>query len=171
MKKRKKLKGINKINNYLNSWLKNHKFGSCKTTLGLDFAYDFEDDQIIYGLLIGTSSLDSYFKFVKTLGLKYICDPFTVAFFHELGHRQTFHKLSEDEINLSDEISEYYNNLDEKIPLTESDYFAYYTSPMEFEATKWAIKYINKHPKRIFKFQNNICRLLQDFYKKNNIID
>lgn len=131
----------------------------------LDFAFypDAGEDEpdITYSLLVTEKTDKTFKKFVK---IAFNCDfdnIFVLSLLHEVGHAMT------DEDWTARQQDDFANRKNGLSPDNEIDLYTYYYIPDEYNATKWAIEYIQEHPQEIEKFWNRVQTQIENFYKEN----
>lgn len=158
-----RIKGIKKLNAHMNKFLS--PFG-LKCTFGGDFAYWTESDLIQYTIFLHQDS-DIYFSdFIKKEFNFSVSDIFLVSLLHEVGHYYTIDDFEEDEL-LNDELIKDELSNDQQITEEERN-FKYFSLPVEYAATEWAINFLKDNPS-IYHQWGIMLEHFRHFYKKNNI--
>ena len=76
--------------------------------------------------------------------------------------------MTEEEISESDEMKD----LMDTDPGSFADiYDAYYHLPVEYEATRWAVEYINKYPERVEELVRTVGKAVRRFYKIHKVVN
>lgn len=128
-----------------------------------DFFYYYDSDRIGYSLLVSDRTQRLFPKYCEhNLGLQYKTPIFILCFLHELGHYFTTDFFSGEEI---DE----YNEIKADLGDTDSDFIAYFNIWDEYEASKWAVDYINTYPDKIKQLDLDLKKALDKFYEINGI--
>ena len=160
------LKGVDRINKFLNNWLQDNGF-ECTVQLDTDFHYDIINDVIHYSLVVPMSHDELFLSVCQECRPEIgDCDNFIVSFFHELGHFNTYHLFDDKEIDLYDSICE---SIYREEALTDEEYDTYYHCDVELEATQWGCDYIVEHSDEIEEWWKTLKQLILDFYEINNI--
>lgn len=154
------LKGLDKINNILNDFLTPFE---CKAEVGPDFAYWYATNTITYSF-VTSERMEKLFKaFAKSIGLKVDVDIFLLSLMHEVGHVETWDELSKEECVYSQDVKEILTDSDEDCEI-------YFNLPDEYEATAFAVDYINEHENELKNWWNNKLQpAIMDFYGLNKI--
>ena len=159
------LKNVDKINNYLNKWLRKNGF-RCSVQMDNDFSFDIVNDVIHYSIIIPSSHNELFLKVCQECREEIVeCDNFILSFFHELGHYET-KDLFDDEWDEYDRSCE---QLESKEEYTDEDYLNYYKYPLEIEATQWGCDYIVEHRRKVNNWWNGLSALIEEFVEVNNI--
>lgn len=156
------LKGTKALDKSINSWLKKNGF-DVDASLHTDFCYDEMEEKIYYGLFITENAEEVWKDLLAKWGLKTYYDTFVTCFLHELGHHYTLHLCSNFEYNFS-MIMKLILKL---IPSYTIQNKIYYSLPIEKIATKWAINYMNEHPKETTELQKRAKKSIGKFLKDN----
>ena len=157
------------IDDVLNKFLADFE---CRAELGSDFCY-WQDCNLIWYSLVVLKEDDEYFmenwhKFAPEMTI----DPFLASLLHEVGHNETLHWLSEEEVcYCRDKKKEISCQLDSCALAEEKRncYFQYFALPDEKLATDWAIDYIRNHTQQISDFWQKLQAAIMEFYKINNV--
>lgn len=160
-----KLKGEKKLTKTLQKWLYKNGF-PYEIELGTEFVAYLKGDVIEYALVVDKEQAELFYENAIKWGLKYNVDDFIISLLHEVGHLETKSKLTKKQIKKDLKTRK---KIERKEEITKKDNLKYYHLPSERKATKWAIKYINTHPKKIKKFWKKIQPLILEIYNKNNI--
>lgn len=101
-------------------------------------------------------------KYLKFIGLKYDFPVFVMSLLHEVGH----HKVGEikNPFNMIN-IVQYKERFDLENN-QELELLIYYNVPDEYEASKWAVDFANKHNISLTILTTILCPLLNHVYKK-----
>ncbi len=165
------LKGIAKINHFLNEFLLEFDVSVC---LGLDFGYSMSHHVIEYALAV-TEKEDKFFMDnFHRLAPDIKCDTFLISFLHELGHHMTMPHLSPEDLHCQKIVGELQDELDEEGITEEKEreiHQKYYNLPIEKVATEWAINYMRENTEKIAHFWKGFQEIVQEFYKINNITE
>ena len=128
-----------------------------------DFFYYYESHRIGYSLLVSDRTQRLFPKYCEhNLGLQHKTPIFILAFLHELGHHYTTDLFDDSEIDEFEEIKEDLGD-------TDSDFLAYFDIEDEYEASKWAVDYIDTHPDKIKQLDLDLKKALDKFYEINGI--
>ena len=162
-----KVKGVKVLNKAITKELS--AFGIKKAVCTDEYSYLFDKKMVTYKLTEGTVEDKWFTKFIKERFDYDVRYPFIISLLHEVGH----HKVNDD---ISGEVYEFC--MAEKARIQEEMLTAvgkeskklewqYFNLPDEIMATKWAVDYAKKHPKKVKKMWKNSQKALMDFYKKN----
>ena len=163
-----KLQGLGLIDITLNHWLKKYGFNARVRGVDEDFFW-YHDDTISYSFYFPTEAADNWAKLMEELNCGYNIDIFFSAFLHELGHSLTYWSFDDDEIDeynetcqlIAEDPSSFCEDLD----------YLYTHLPIEYEATTWAVNYINTYPDRVQELVSLVSKAINLFYTINNVID
>ena len=147
--------GESLINDAFNSWLEKYGFETRVRGLENDFYWGVNSDTISYSFVHTERFVKDFTCVCKDVGLQYDLDIFWLSFLHELGHGQTYHFVSDDEVLEADSLS-------------GKDY---YYCIREIIATEWAVKFINEHIDLVQELMNCVRPAIINFFIKNNIED
>lgn len=136
----------------------------CSVGLDTDFYYYPESDHIGYALVVSERTAKLFPEFAKANGLQYETPIFILCLLHEIGHYYTIGLFSDDEICDFDEQKE-------KLGDNDNDFITYFSIPHEFEATMWAINFINTHPSQIKLLDLSLAQAFEEFKTVNGIED
>lgn len=162
-----KLKAIQPINKYLNTWLKMNGF-KCRVEFDSEFSYDFENQIIHYSVTVPKEHDEYYFKLIQFYQPDLVeCDNFILSFFHELGHYKTEKQFSETEWQAYQEFVDKIENSNKESCAWE--FYKYYMHPIEIAATEWGANYIINNPKKIRRFIKRLNPLIINFIDENEI--
>lgn len=144
---------------YLTNWLLDHGF-ECGVQVGESFEFDNRNDEIIIPLGENCPrSTEQFIKFCYAHGLEYeFSNSFIPSFFHELGHFETLHIFEDEEFEDYQGMLACLNERITDLPADE-DYLAYFSHPIELEATLWGIDYINNRVDEITKMCEELSRI------------
>lgn len=157
---------LKKIENILDNYLSS-RFDCELLEFDTDF-YCFPNTREIAIALTYSENADIEFnKLFQRLGLKYSCDPFILAFYHEIGHCMTWDYFNSFDKFIITKGKKIIESTDKITPLRR---FVYTNWLDEFCATRWACNYINKHPKEVAKMWSVIQPLILQFYKDNGLV-
>lgn len=160
------LRNVDKINSYLNNWLKKNNF-NCTVQMDTDFSFDTVNNVIHYSILVPTEHDELFLKVCQECNEEIgNCDNFILSFFHELGHCETQGYFDDDEW---DNYEEDCDKLESNKEYSEEDYLNYYHYPIEIEATQWGCDYIIQHKRKIKNWWGKVSNLIQEFVEINNI--
>lgn len=161
-----KLKGIDKINNVLNDFLK--PFG-CVASMADEFCY-WTNRHIIDYTLVVSEEFDNLFKgFVEDVFTPSVSmDIFMWSFLHELGHHMTDIFLTEEEQEISMGSKAYLESDDCNWDYAER-FNTYACLPDEYTATQWAVNYVEENLDKVKELWDNFRFAVLEFYKINNI--
>ena len=152
-----------RIDTILRNFFKDMGF-RCSVSLDTDFYYYPETDHISYALVESERTARLFPEFAKANGLQYETPIFILCLLHELGHHYTIGFFGDDEICDFDEQKE-------KLGDSDKDFVTYFGIPDEFEATVWAINFINTHPSEIKLLDISLAQALAEFVEVNGIED
>lgn len=156
------LLGYNLLTNEIHQWLIENGWEEIGVGLDEDFYYEDIEEKIYVALTIAEKHDRLFEQVFNEIGLQHKCDNFILSFFHELGHYETLHLLTEEEEKLSEKI---YN----KPSYEDSDYLEYYYSPREIIATTWAKDFINENVDKVKDFWNRIQPIIFQLYDMNEV--
>ena len=163
-----KLQGLGLINLTLNHWLKKYGFDARVRGVDEDFFW-YHDDTISYSFFFPKDAKKNWDALLEELGCQYDVDLFFSAFLHEVGHSETYHTFEEEIIEECDELCELIATKPDSFD-QDLDY-VYTHMPVEYEASRWAVEYINANPQRIKELVSTVGKALDLFYKLNNVVD
>lgn len=151
------------IDRILNAFLKDNNI-KCSIAFDTDFYYYCDSNHIGYALVVTERSARLYPQFCKDNGLNYEVPIFILCFLHEIGHHYTFSLF---------DYNEHCDFEDEKEPLGDSDedFVKYFAIQDEYEATMWAIDFINTHPSKIKSLDLALEQAFNEFCAVNGIED
>lgn len=165
-----KLKGTQEIDNILNTFLQPY---DCKVELGLDFAYFYTTNTIMYSFVVSENMNDFFLDFVHSLNPKLHCDIFLLSFCHELGHEETLDELSDEESHFCEEEKRQIN-IDYQQAKTKEEKRKianrYFNLIDERLATEWAINYIMNNQEIITNLWNKLQPAIMNVYKENEVL-
>ena len=159
-----KLKGIKSIDRQFNRWLRKYGFTARMRGVATDFYWYWTDNTISYSFFFAEKSQKNWVELFKELGCKYNIDTFYTSFLHELGHSRTYYNFTEEELD------EYHETVQTMFDEDDMEY-EYTHLPVEYEATRWAVEYINKYPERIEELVRKVGKAVRRFYKINKVVN
>ena len=163
-----KLQGLGLINIAFNHWLKKYGFEARVRGVDEDFFW-YHNNTISYSFFFPVDASENWSRLMEELGCNYSIDEFYTAFLHELGHSHTYWDFEEEELD------EYYDilKLMDKEPssFAESIHYIYTHLPVEYEASRWAVNYINTYPERVKELVDLVGKAVRLFYKINDVVD
>ena len=163
-----KLQGLGLIDIAFNHWLKKHGFSARIYGADTDFFW-YHNDTISYSFFFGEASLNNWNLLLEELGCNYDIDPFYSAFLHELGHSNTYRTFPTTIIRECErKHREICRNPNACVPNPE---YAYTHLPVEYEATRWAVNFINEHPDAVLELVELVGKAVRLFYNINDIQD
>lgn len=161
------LKGLDKIDNALNAWLIKYGFTARIAGVQEDF-YWYHNDTISYSFFFAEDAVEPWANLLNELKCNFILDTFYSVFLHELGHSVTYDKLSRQDVEYSDDI---------KLAIAadpasfDNPRDVYWHLPVEIEATKWAVNFINSYPDRVKELVDTVGAAVREFYEINDVVD
>lgn len=166
-----KKKGIKVLNKVVTKELAN--FGIKKAVCGDEYSYDYEKKVVTFKESENGIEDKWFTEFVKERFNYDVRYPFIISLLHEIGHN----KANDDVIG---EVYDFCFAEKERImyeTLATDDEnemkklsWQYFNLPDEIMATKWAVDYARKHPKKIKKMWKKTRKALLEFYEKNGFI-
>ena len=163
-----KLQGLGLIDITLNHWLKKYGFSARVRGVDEDFFW-YHDDTISYSFFFPVDAAKNWKMLMEELKCEYTIDLFFTAFLHELGHSHTYHWFDEDEIQEYNETCRLI--AEEPSSFAESLEYVYTHLPIEYEASTWAVNYINTYPERVKELVDLVSKAIGLFYKLNDVVD
>lgn len=163
-----KLQGLGLIDITLNHWLKKYGFAARVRGVDEDFFW-YHDDTISYSFFFPVDAAKNWKMLMEELKCEYTIDLFFTAFLHELGHSHTYHWFDEDEIQEYNETCRLI--AEEPSSFAESLEYVYTHLPIEYEASTWAVNYINTYPERVKELVDLVSKAIGLFYKLNDVVD
>ena len=145
--------GENKINTIFNAWLKYHGFNTRVSGLDNDFYWNYDKDTVTYSFVHAERFCRDFTEVCVDLGLAYDIDIFWLSLFHEIGHGQTYDRVSDDGIWEADLLC----GMD------------YYYCEREVIATQWAVDFINNHIEWVQELMSLVRPAIIEFFTVNNI--
>lgn len=136
----------------------------CATGLDIDFYYYPESISIGYALVVSERTARLFPEFAKANGLQYETPIFILCLLHELGHHYTMDLFGDDEL------CDYFEQK-EQLGDSDEDFVTYFSIPDEYEATMWAINFINTHPSEIKLLDISLAQAFAEFVEVNGIED
>ena len=162
-----KLQGLGLIDIALNHWLKKYGFDARVRGVDTDFFW-YHDNTITYTFFFPCDAVETWGQLLEELKCQYDMDVFYSAFLHEVGHSQTYFDFTEEEI---DEYEETHRLIQEEPSSFSEDLNVVYSHlPIEYEATRWAVNYINTYPERIKELVDLVGKAVRLFYKINEVV-
>ena len=161
------LKGENLINIAFNHWLKKYGFDARVRGVDTDFFW-YHDDTISYSFFFSEKSAENWELLLDELGCEYKVDMFYSAFLHELGHSNTYFSFDDDEIEECETIHSLI--CEDPNTFSETPEYIYTHLSVEYEATRWAVEYINQYPERIAELVNLVGKAVRNFYRINEVV-
>lgn len=159
------LKGIEKINDIVYELVSQF---DCNCEMGLDFSYYYDSSLITWTILVTETSDKSFSEFVKENYPDITADIFLWSLLHEIGHNETCSYWTEKEQKKFDKQKEELEKENQ-----DKDYLTscieYYNIPDEYEATKWAAKYIINNEEYLKEYWERLQAAIVDFYILNSI--
>ena len=162
------LQGLGLINITFNHWLKKYGFAARVRGVDEDFFW-YHDDTISYSFFFPVDAAKNWKMLMEELKCEYTIDLFFTAFLHELGHSHTYHWFDEDEIQEYNETCRLI--AEEPSSFAESLEYVYTHLPIEYEASTWAVNYINTYPERVKELVDLVSKAIGLFYKLNDVVD
>ena len=141
------------INDAFNSWFKKYGFETRVSGLDNDFYFNCVKDTVSYSFVHTESFIRDFNLVCNGLGLNYDIDIFWLSFFHEVGHGQTYHLVSDEAACEAD--------------LLEG--LSYYYCEREIIATEWAVEFINNHIEQVIELMEMVRPAIVHFFTVNNI--
>jgi hypothetical protein len=138
------------INDAFNSWLEKYNFSARVYGMDYEFGYYPEENDITYSFLYIQEVENHWNEFVASLGCRYEMSHFWTSFFHELGHSETMHLLTKEELDYSASRAVVANNAE------------YFELPREIIATKWAVNFINNEIDKVMELINMLRPLMEE---------
>lgn len=136
------------IDEAMDKWLGTHGFSAISAGLEEEFGWYRNGDAIAYNFLVceHTDSVFDNFLY-EELGCLYDVGTFWLSWFHELGHSETFHLIS-----------------DTNWRVVPTDLIDYLHCPREIIASKWAVEYINAHIEDVMELAREVDELRRQIY-------
>ena len=163
-----KLQGLGLIDITLNHWLKKYGFDARIRGVDEDFFW-YHDNTIAYSFFFPVEAAENWARLMEELNCEYVIDEFYSAFLHELGHSHTYWDFDDEELD------EYYETLElmdkEPSSFAEGIEYVYTHLPVEYEASRWAVNYINTYPERIKELVDLVGKAIRLFYSINDVVD
>lgn len=158
-----KVKGIKKLTSHMDKFLKPFGLKSC---LGADFSYHTITETIQFCLAIDENQNDFFVEFIEKNFDYKVRDIFLVSLLHEVGHHFTLEDFDDEEWN-----DDHLKKVFIEATITEENYkeksFQYFSLPIEFAATAWAIDYLKSHEKEVNRKWKEMLQHFNHFYKVN----
>ena len=162
-----KVKGAKVLNKAITKELST--FGIKKAICTDEYSYIFDKEIVTYKLTEGTVEDKWFTKFIKERFDYDVRYPFIISLLHEVGHHKTSDDISDGVYNFCMAEKERIN--EEMLTATGKESkkleWQYFNLPDEIMATKWAVDYAKKHPKKIKKMWKKSQKALLEFYQKN----
>ena len=162
------LMGENLVTIAFNHWLKKYNFEARVRGAYEDFFW-FHDDTITYSFLIPNEAVDNWYALLEELGCQFDIDLFYTCFLHELGHSHTYHTFEPEEIDEYEATCE--EIVENPSSFAEDLHYVYTHLPVEYEAARWAVDYINTYPERIKELVDLVGKAVRLFYKLNTVAE
>ena len=169
-----KIKGLKKVNKKVTKIFRK-EWGIRKVALGDDFEYNFVKDRVQFKI---THSIEDelFNKFVaERFGLNLNAESgFLFSLLHEVGHRENNDDIDGGVYQFCiDEKNRISAELRTNPTLTYDETYAlesqYFNLPDEIMATAWAVNFLKENPQKSAKMYKKIAKILQKFYKMNEI--
>lgn len=145
-----------KATKILNDFLTTYGFDCSAVYIpGEECYYDDDECKITMGDMSVIRADELFVDYCKSLGLvdKYSID--TLSFFHELGHFETLHTLTEEEEIESDVVKMFCATQEIE---SDENFMAYFTCPVETIATEWAVDFLNEN--------SEICHIFDEAFQE-----
>lgn len=130
----------------VDKWLTKNGF-NVKAVYDKDESYYDGVNDVIHLCMIKPLHMDQYIKYIHKLGIQKELNWLTLTLLHELGHNQTL-----DYLNEFDYWIDWMRYLTETTGFTNTGMkikvWLYLHLPVESEATKWSVNYINNNDVR-----------------------
>lgn len=150
-----------RIDRILRAFFKDNNI-NCTVGLDTDFLYYYDSEHIGYALVVAERTAKLYPDFCEANGLQYEVPIFILCLLHEVGHHYTTNMFGDDELcDLADEKDLLGDN--------DEDFLEYFVIEDEFEATMWAIEFINTHPSQIKLLDLSLKQAFAEFVMANEI--
>ena len=163
-----RLQGLGLIDIAFNHWLKKYGFETRVRGVDEDFFW-YHDNTISYSFFFPEESAENWVELMKELQCQYDIDLFYSAFLHELGHGHTYDQFDEEEIEEYQETCRLIR--EEPSTFSETLEYVYTHLPVEYEATRWAVNYINTYPDRVKELVDIVGKAVRLFYSLNDVVD
>ena len=146
---------MERLDAYLTKWLHSHDYDLEVKSCEDEFFYS--DELSLIGVATHSSATDHFFlEYLYSLGLELdFSNYFIPAFFHELGHYETYDFFEDEDF---DDWREMEVSLVGK-GKTYEDFLVYFSHPVEKAASEWAVDYINSHPNEIIEMANALNKI------------
>lgn len=162
------LQGLGLIDIAFNHWLKKYGFNARVRGVDEDFFW-YHDNTISYSFFFPAVAAENWTRLMEELNCEYAIDEFYSAFLHELGHSHTYWNFDDEELD------EYYETLElmnkEPSSFAEGIEYVYTHLPVEYEASRWAVNYINSYPERVKELVDLVGKAVRLFYSLNDVVD
>ena len=163
-----KLQGLGLIDITLNHWLKKYDFDVRVRGVDTDFFW-YHDNTISYTFFFEEESAKNWECLMKELGCNYVVDMFYSAFLHEVGHSRTYWDIEDDVIEECEKLHQAI--CEDPSSFVEGPDYTYSHMPVEIEASRWAVDYINSYPERIKELVELVGKAVKLFYRINDVVD
>ena len=163
-----KLRGIKSIDRQFNRWLRKYGFKTRVRGADTDFFW-YHDDTISYSFFSPVSAVENWNELLAELGCQYDIDVFFSSFLHELGHAHTYNDFTVEELDEYAEMNRLI--IYEPSSFAESLDYVYTHLPVEYEATRWAVNYINQYPERVGELVEKVSKAVRRFYKIHKVVN
>ena len=166
-----KFKGKKALSMAIHNTIKRNIGVSPSVRFGAEFESYYEINKISYTLVYEKISSGFFKEFFEIcLDFDFTDDfefeVFTLSVLHEIGHLKTMKKFSEKEIEKDFEKKDEMNDWSMYAKRT---HFTYFALPTEIAASRWAVKWAKKHPKKFIALKEDIKKAVYNFYKTNNL--
>lgn len=151
---------INVVNQFLSPFELTCEFNE-------DFAYFPMYNLVGISLITIDRASRNFLHFVEDEFNDVHADIFLWSLLHEVGHHETWDDLTNEEMNLSQEMKYAISDCENLRP-NDRDKIYFYI-PDEYLATEWAAQYMRDNVQEVTKFWNTLQPLILNFYKKHGI--
>lgn len=132
--------------------------------ISTDFSCYPNTNEIFIAVLASQNAVDGFIDNLYTRTDIRDISVFTWSLLHEVGHCETWYLLNK-------RTEHHCNNIKRKINRGSINPEIYYTLTDERIATDWAIRFVEQNHDYIKKFDRQIQRKLDNFYKEINLED
>lgn len=164
------MSALDNFENNLLKWLERHGFYGIKVSVGTDFSY-WKDGRIIRYSLIESEYDKPFEQFFYEYGCLYNHSNFVMSFLHELGHAITLESYTNQELDDLLNQVQYARDVINGEDVEEAREFNddwYWHLPHEFDASYWAITYINRFHKEVMELEeivaHDLCAAGKEFW-------
>ena len=169
----KKYKGERELNREMTDLFR--PYGVTKMFLGNEYEIIWKNKKVEFTIEVRIE--DVWFAdFIKhKFGL--VTDyPFILSLFHEIGHLNTYDSIPDEVVSFDyDETIRITNEIDSldvlDIEGRKKLVYDYFNLESEVAATKWAVRYVRKHPEEVEELAKKVQTALMKFYEANDITD